>query len=520
MTLPERRPLPTPHAVVIGAGSGGLTVAVGLATLGRRVRLVERGRVGGDCTNTGCIPSKALLHATATMAASGLAPSEVLAHVRRRRDELWCHETEEYGNTDNIDLQFGTARILGPGRVEVTTVDGTAEVVECRHIVVATGSRPREVPIQGLDGHHQLTNENLFELESPPAHLAILGAGAIGVEMATAFSRLGGRVTLVEGADRILPTYLPEASAIVTRRLEAAGVDVRVASMATGYRPVTGTLTLRPAADGGTGAGGSPPPRGGPRDGGGPIGGDRRAAIDGVDRVLVAVGRAPNTEGLGLAEVGVEIDRMGRIVTNTRGRASVPGIWAVGDASDRGGTTHAASAWGRRVFKAIVAPPAPAGSEPIVPAVTFTDPETAMIGHQPIEVPVDVRRIVVDLSRSDRSFTDRPVTAAGGESGTDRPVTGPESEPCPKGVVIVDVRRVSGRILGATVVGPAAGELISVFSLAMANRVRFPRWYGVVWPYPAHADVLGRAVDDFMIDHLRNLHRDLPRWLAGRLHRR
>ena len=150
------------------------------------------------------------------------------------------------------------------------------------------------------------------------------------------------------------------------------------------------------------------------------------------------------------------------------------------------------------MIKAIIAPPAPAGPEPIVPTVTFADPEVAAIGDQPERVPTDVRRVVVDLSRSDRAFTDE----------------------VPDGVVIVDVRRFSGRILGATVVGPRAGELISIFSLAMKNGIRFSKWYGVVWPYPAYADVLGRAVDDYMTEQMRELPRDLPRWLLGRLRRR
>lgn len=472
---------PSPTAVVIGAGSGGLTVAVGLSRFGKRVRLVERGRVGGDCTNVGCIPSKSLLHASAE-ASGAAAPrtgAEILAHVRQRRDQLWRHETEEFGATDGIDLQFGAARIVAPGRVEVTEADGTVDVIDTDHIVIATGSRPREIPIDGLAGDHLLTNETLFELNDPPAHLAIVGAGPIGVEMATAFARLGTRVTLLDAADRVLPAGLPEASELVARALGRAGVDVRTGRIATSYQQASGQLTLGGLGSKVTNA-------------------TEPEIVDGVDRVLVAVGRVPNTDGLDLETLGVDTDRGGRIVVDSKSRSSVDGIWAVGDVSDRGGTTHAANAWGRRIIKAIIAPPAPAGPEPILPAVTFADPEAATIGVQPVEVPADVRRVVVDLSRSDRAFTDEAT----------------------EGVVIVDVRRFSGRVLGATIVGPRAGELISVFSLAMKNGIRFPKWYGVVWPYPAYADVLGRAVDDFMTEHLTNLHRDFPRWVVGRLRRR
>ncbi len=463
---------PAPDAVVIGSGSGGLTVAVGLSRFGRTVRLVERDRVGGDCTNVGCIPSKALLHATAEP--GGRTGAEILTHVRHKRDELWREEADEFGSTDGIDLQYGEARILAPGRVEVTGPDGSTEVIEAANIVVATGSRSRPLTIDGLGPEHLLTNENLFELDHPPDHLAIVGAGPIGVEMATAFARLGSRVTLLDAADRVLPNLLPEASAIVARSLAATKVDVRAGWVARAFDGPTGRLELGRLDD--------------------PTAAD---AVDGVDKVLIAVGRVPNTDGLGLDRLGVETDRGGHIVIDKEGKTSVDGIWAVGDASDRGGTTHAANAWGRRVIRAIIAPIVPAGAEPIVPAVTFADPEAATIGHQPLEPPADVRRVVVDLSRSDRAFTD--------EAG--------------EGIIIVDVRKVTSQILGATVVGPRAGELISVFSLAMKNDIRFSKWYGVVWPYPAYSDALGHAVDDYMTLHLRNVARDIPVWLRGRLGR-
>ncbi|MEM9563154.1 MAG: NAD(P)/FAD-dependent oxidoreductase, partial [Actinomycetota bacterium] len=302
---------PKPRAVVIGSGSGGLTVAIGLSRFGRRVRMIERDRVGGDCTNVGCIPSKALLHATAEAAAagpgSGRTGADVLDHVRTRRDELWQHETKEFGSTENIDLQFGTARIVGPGRVEVTEPDGSIDVVETEHIIVATGSRPRAVAIDGLGDEHLLTNENLFELCEPPTHLAIVGAGPIGVEMATAFARLGTRITLLDAADRVLPNLLPDASHLVARRLEAAGVDVRTGRVATSYDATSGRLTLT----------------GGEFVDGVDTGGE---FVDGVDKVLVAVGRVPNVDGLGLDTVGVETDRAGRIVTDANGRTSVEGV--------------------------------------------------------------------------------------------------------------------------------------------------------------------------------------------------
>ncbi len=468
---PASNAFPEPHTVVIGAGSGGLTVAVGLSSFGKRVRLVERAEVGGDCTNVGCIPSKALLHASANQ--SGRTDAEILAHVRARRDQLRDEETEHFGSTDGIDLQFGTARVVAPGVVEVVAADGSVETIEAKHVVVATGSRARRLPIDGLPEERYLTNQELFEETAAPAKLVIVGAGPIGVEMATAFRRLGSHVVLLDAASRVLPTMLPDASAVVHRALERSGVDVRPGMVATSFDEASSTMHI------------------------GPLGGEATDAIAAVDRVLMAVGRVPNSDGLGLDELGVEMDR-GLIVVNAKGESSLERVWAVGDVSAEGGTTHLANAWGRRVIKAIIAPPAPAGKKPVHPAVTFSSPEAAMIGEQPDEAPSHIRRITYDLTKADRSFTD-------------------EVE---DGIIVVDVRRFSGRIVGATIVGPRAGELISTFSLAMTAGIKLQKWYPVVWPYPAYSDALGAVVDDFMLQHLKNLHRDFPRWLWGRLRRK
>ncbi len=461
-----------PHTVVIGAGSGGLTVAVGLSSFGKRVRLIERAEIGGDCTNVGCIPSKALLHASAEP--GNRTGAQIMAHVRERRDHLRDEETEHFGAVDKIDLQFGTARLVASGVVEVVGADGSTESIEAKHIVIATGSKARRLSIDGLPDHRYLTNVELFEEATPPARLVIVGAGPIGVEMATAFRRLGSDVVVLEAAPQILPAMLPEAAAVVHRSLEKQGVDLRPGLVAKRFDEATQTLHI------------------------GPLDGEATQSITGVDRVLMAVGRLPNSVGIGLEDLGVELDRGGRIVVNTKGESSVDNVWAVGDVSTEGGTTHIANAWGRRVIKAIIAPPAPAGPKPLHPAVAFSSPEAATIGVQPLEVPSDVRRITYDFATADRSFTDEVEDA----------------------IIVVDIRRFSGKILGATIVGPRAGELISTFSLAMTAGVKFQKWYPVVWPYPAYSDALGAVVDDFMLQHLKNLHKDAPRWLWGRIRRK
>ncbi len=460
----------TVDAAIIGAGSGGLTVAIGLSQFGKSVALIEAAEIGGDCTNVGCIPSKSLLHHTAHQ--DGRSPAEIMTKVRERRNNLRDHETEEFSDKDGIDMMWGRAKIDAADRLTVTHKDGSTTVVTAKNIIVATGSRARRIPIEGLDDDRYLTNEELFEEENVPSKLVIVGAGPIGIEMATAFQRLGTEVVVLDAAPRVLPLYLPEASAIVERGLTARGIDVRPGIVAKRFDSATQTLHV------------------------GPLDGDVTGQIADVDKVLVAVGRVPNSDNLGLEELGVEMER-GRIVINGKGQSSVDGIWAAGDVSTEGATTHAANAWGRRIIKAILAPPAPAGPKPLHPAVTFSDPEAATIGEQPEEVPGDVRRIVVDYAKADRSYTD--------EVG--------------EGVIIVDVRKFTGAVLGATIVGPRAGELISVFSLAMKNDIRFSKWYGTVWPYPSYADAIGKAVDAYMGEALPNMHKEFASWAKGKIGR-
>ncbi len=451
-------------AIVIGSGSGGLTVAFGLATQGRSVLLVERHQMGGDCTNTGCIPSKSLLHHAGRHPAPVNDGSDVLALVRVRRDELRHHEEEHFGGMDGIDLRYGRAELLGPGRVRITPDDRPPWEAEADHVVMATGSSPIRLDIPGLSDDRMLTNLELFELEQVPDRLAIIGGGAVGAEMAVAFCRLGSTVSIVEAAERILPGLLPVASATVARSLSESGIAVITGARATGYDAATGRLS------------------------------HSAGSVD-ADQVLVAVGRQPNTEGLGLSRVGVELDGTGRIVTDRRGRTNLRGLWAVGDVADTGGSTHMAGAWGRRVFRSIVHPRVPIGDEPPVVRGVFTEPEVAAIGSQPESPPPDVERITVDGTAVDRAYTDEVDDV----------------------LLVVDVRRFTGTVLGATVIGPRAGEVLLPFSLAMRAGVPFHRFYGMVAPYPSHGDIIAPAVDQYLSATLSDLPRRFGSWANGRL---
>ncbi len=477
--IPDRRHF---DAIVIGAGSGGLTVAVGLGRFGRDVLLIERQHMGGDCTNTGCIPSKALLHETAARSSGVSAdPAAVLATVRARRDAFRDHEVEEFGGAEGVTFVKGAATVEPDRRVAITHRDGTVWRASADEVVLATGSSPRRVALPELGGNELttvvLTNEELFELEAPPRHLAVIGGGAVGLEMALAFRRLGSNVTVVELADQILPGVLPEAAALVAGALSERGVTIRTGVRATGYRVEGGRLELTPAYDAGTSA---------PSNGTAP-------AVDGVDRVLMAVGRIPNTEGLGLTEAGVELDSQGAVVVDGRGRTTATGIWAVGDMTNKGGTTHHASIWGRRIIQSILYPYLPVGDEPLRPAVTFTEPEVATIGEQPVEPSADIIRLTVDGSAIDRSYTDR----------VDR------------GLLVVDVRPPTGEVLGATIVGPRAGEIIATFSLAMKTGIAFHRWYGTVIPYPTYSEVITVAVEQYLSETASDVTGHVGRWASG-----
>ncbi|MEZ5079590.1 MAG: NAD(P)/FAD-dependent oxidoreductase [Thermoleophilia bacterium] len=454
-------------AVVIGAGSGGLTAAIGLAGFGRRVALVEGDRVGGECTNTGCIPSKRLLH----LARHGGDPGDHLRRVRATRDLIRDEELAELAHNPLITLIEGRAALDAARRVRVEDT-----VLSARHVIVATGSRAREIEIPGLPPERTLTNASLFELEHAPDHLAIVGAGAIGLEMADAFVRLGSRVTLVDMAPRVLPPAPAAASDAVARALERRGVATHLGCRTTGYDADARSLSL--ADDTGV------------------------RVVDDVDAVLVAVGRTPNTDGLGLEEAGVVTTPDG-IPVDRWGRTNVRGIWAVGDVTPGSRETHAANALGRRIVQRVALPWLPPfGAPPLIPHAVFTDPEVAWVGLGPDEAGARYR-------------PDALVTIAVPIPGTDRGRTDDVSE----GFVEITALRLTGRIVGATIVGPAASELIALVTLAMNGRTSLLRLSRQVYAYPTFAGVIGRVADEFARRTLGDLAGEARGYLANRFRR-
>ncbi len=450
------------HTAVIGAGSGGLTVAIGLARFGKRVALVERKHVGGDCTNVGCVPSKTLIH----FAKGGdLDAGEVLAWVQEKRNALREEETEWVHNIQNLSFFEGAARLAGVGRLELALENGQTQTLSAQNIVIATGSSPVRINIPGLPEARTLTNESLFELHSPPEHVAMVGGGIISSEMAFAFRNLGSRVTVIDRGERVLSKLEPDVSELIQEAMAARDIEICLESEAARYDEATRTLFIK-------------------RRGG-------EEAVPEVDRVLLALGRKPNTEGLGLEALGVTVTERG-VPVNRYGETNVSNVYAVGDATTTSAFTHSANAQGRRVVQHLAFPWLPVlRGEPEYPAAVFTDPEVATVGpslaglHEQMH-PKLIKTVRVDLKDTDRAYT----------MGLER------------GFVILHARRLTGRLLSATITAPDAAEMIPLLTLAVNKGMSVYTLTSLVFPYPTLSEAIKKAADEFLFDTLPKLPRE------------
>jgi len=459
--------------VVIGAGSGGLTVALGLARLGRPVTLIEGHHVGGDCTNVGCVPSKTLIHLAKTFR-PGMNVDALVREVTRKRDALRDKETEEVEHTPNLTFIRGRAEFTGPKTLAVRNGPHT-EVVTADHIVIATGSRPRLVDIPGLPPEITLTNESLFDLTAAPEHLVIVGAGVVAVEMAFAFQKLGVRVTMFAMDRRPLATALPEVSEVIEAELKQRGITLYCGAVAKACDAGRRTLTLQM--------------------------GTETIHVTEVDKVLMAVGRVRNIDRLGLDQAGIQVDAKRGILVNSYGETNVKGVYAIGDVTPTSAFTHTAHAQGRRVSQRIAYPLLPlARAEPLFPNAIFSDPEVAAVGLTGAQLaqryhPGVIRRLRVDFKTdTDRGYTDD----------------------VDNGFIIVDAVRLTGQIVQATVVGANASEMISFFTLAMTRRVSLYQLYRLVYPYPTYSSGILKVADAFMRATLPNLGQEVAAYLKYR----
>lgn len=406
--------------IVLGGGAAGLGAARTARAQGASVVLVEQARVGGDCTFTGCVPSKAVIEAAGRAEGFDVA----MKQARRAIDAVAATESAEVLRHEGIDVAKGRARFIGPNTV---SVDGAR--VRSRAVVIATGARPTVPPITGLDSVEYLTSETLFELDSLPESIAILGGGPIGVEMAQAFARLGAAVTLVEAGHRLLSKEEHLASAVVARALGESGVTLRMG------RAVDKVEARTPS----TGA--------------------RLHLHDGppveASALLVAVGRTPTTQDLDLESVGVVLDERGFVRVDDRLRTSAKGIFAAGDVAEPLQFTHVAYETGRIAARnALARFPLRRFHPARVPWVTFSDPEVARVGMSESDAALIGGRVAfLPMTEVDRAVS------AGRTEGYIKIIAGPRK---------VLSRVAGGRLLGATVVAPRAGEMIHEVALALA----------------------------------------------------
>lgn len=435
----------THDVIVIGAGAAGLTAAGGCARLGLRVVLVERDRMGGECLNTGCVPSKALLAAShraqamrgTRLGISGTGPvvdfAAVRAHVNAAIAAIAPHDSVERFEGWGVEVLRGEATLVGRNAVQVATRSLSAP-----RIVLATGSDPAVPDIPGLRGLPFLTNETLFGLEALPRHLLVLGGGAIGVEMAQAFRRLGSAVTIVESG-MLLSRSDRDAAAELLDVLRADGVTVleRAAVIAASGGP--GSIRLE-------------------------CEGDR--VVDG-SHLLVATGRRSRIAGLGLEQADIAWTGEG-ITVNARRRTSNKAIYAIGDCRAGPRFTHAAGHEGKLVVAALAFGTSSRARFDALPAVAYTDPELAQLGLTEAEARARYRRVEITLEPW--SENDRAV-AEGDTHG------------------FIKVVKARGRVVGVTILGPNAGDLLLPWSMVMRGKAS--RWVmsDVIVPYPTRSEL-------------------------------
>jgi pyruvate/2-oxoglutarate dehydrogenase complex dihydrolipoamide dehydrogenase (E3) component len=443
---------------VIGAGSGGLAVAAGAVQMGAKVVLIERGKMGGDCLNYGCVPSKSLIaagraaHAIRTAGRFGVNGHDpaidfvgVHDHVKGVIAAIAPHDSQKRFAKLGVEVIRAHARFVGPQEVEAE-----GRRIQARRIVVATGSSPAVPPIPGLAEVPHLTNETVFDLTERPEHLIVIGGGPIGCELAQAYRRLGARVTILE-LFSILPKDDPDAVAIVRDRLRAEGIDLRE------------QIEVRGVA----------------REGNGIAVTTREAGVEQRitgSHVLVAAGRRANVDGLDLEAGGVEYSPKG-IKVDARLRTSNRRVYAVGDVAGGLQFTHMAAHHAGVVIKnALFKLPAKVDDR-AVPWVTYTEPELAHVGltealARDRGVPVDALRW--EFKDNDRAQTERE-TAGFAKALVDR----------------------HGRVHGATIVGERAGELIHPWVLAIANGIKIGALAQFIAPYPTLGEVSKRAAGSY-----------------------
>ena len=474
------------NVVIIGAGTAGLVTAAGTAGLGGRVALVEAAKMGGDCLNYGCVPSKALVSTSKLIQgirdaeAHGLDAMEprfrferVFEHMRERRAQIAPNDSVERFTGLGVDVFEARARFASPHEVELD--DGTR--LEGAHFVIATGTKPFVPPIAGLGDVPFFTNESFFdEQESAPESLIVLGGGPIGCEMGQVMNRLGVRVTILTDVRRLLPRDDHEASAVMHDAFTDEGIEIVTGCRVSSFRQeASGAITAE-------------------------MDGDCGPRTVTASRVLVATGRSPNVANLGLEAAGVRYDARGGVPADASLRTNVGHIYACGDVTGPYRFTHTADYQARLVVRNILLPaplPRAKADYRYVPWVTYVDPEVAHFGLR--EEDADSQGIAVDVHRHQNDDLDRAIT----ESAT-------------RGFVKVLTRKGKDEILGATVCAPRAGEILHEIMVAAKHGVGLAALSSTIHGYPTWAQAAQRVADAYQRTRLTPRAKAIFEWLYRR----
>jgi pyruvate/2-oxoglutarate dehydrogenase complex dihydrolipoamide dehydrogenase (E3) component len=447
------------HMVVLGAGPGGLVAAAAGAALGAKVALIEKHLMGGDCTNVGCVPSKAMIRAARAWhearhgaarfgapAAAGVGDfGAVMERMRRLRADLGRVDSVSRFTGLGVDVFLGTGRFTAPDAIEV----GGARL-RFRRAVIATGARAALPPIPGLAGAGPLTNETIFWLTELPRRLLVIGAGPIGCELAQTFARFGSQVTLANRGAQVLPKEDRDAARLVEKAMIADGVDLRLGSRFIEVRRDGGDTTLV-------------------------LESERGRETVAADALLVATGRLPNVEDLGAEAAGVALGERG-VVVDDRLRTTNPRVYALGDVCSRHQFTHAADAHARMVVQNALFYGRARVSRLVMPWCTYTSPEVAHVGMSAAEAEkagLAVDTVTVPLEDLDRAILD----------GAN------------EGFVRVHLRKGTDRILGATIVAEHAGDLIGELALAITAGTGLGAIGATIHPYPTQGEIVRKAAD-------------------------
>lgn len=459
------------NLVVIGAGSAGLVAAYIAAALKAKVTLVERASMGGDCLNTGCVPSKALIRSARLLADIARSAelgvpgahaevdfAAVMERVQHVVGEVAPHDSVARYRGLGVDVVQGNARITTPWEVEITLDDGSTQQISTRSIVVATGAEPSVPEIAGIESSGYLTSETIWSLRELPARLVVLGGGPIGAELAQAFSRLGSKVTIVESGAQLLSREDDDVGALLARRFAADGIDLRLGHKAVRFESTGGLRQLIAEHEG------------------------KEVSLP-FDAVLVAVGRKARLKGFGLEALGIDCDKT--VEADDFMRTSLPNVFVAGDVAGPWQFTHTAAyqAWYATVNALFDPFWTLRISDRVIPAATFTEPEVARVGLNEREA--RERKIEVEVTRYELAELDRAIA----ESATE-------------GFVKVLTPPGKDKILGVTIVGADAGNLIAEYVLAMKHGLGLGKVLGTIHIYPTMAEANKNAAAEWRKAHV------------------